>query len=207
MNDIPEFETKRLILRPFGNSDAAEVMRLAGDRAIADTTLNIPHPYEQGMAEEWISTHQDAFDRGQGATFAITLKPEGALVGAISLMGMIKGHRAELGYWIGKPYWNHGYCTEAARVLLRYAFSDLALVRVHACHFTRNPASGRVLQKIGMRHEGCRRQHVKKWDRTEDLEVFGVLMQEWESAASEAMADMPTRAAPHCRRSTSESAG
>ena len=66
MKEIPTLETERLVLRPFGLHDAADVQRLAGDRAIADTTLNIPHPYEDGMAEEWIFKHQDAFDKDQG---------------------------------------------------------------------------------------------------------------------------------------------
>jgi hypothetical protein len=57
MNELPRLGTERLLLRPFALSDAADVLRLAGDRAIADTTLNIPHPYEAGMAEEWIATH------------------------------------------------------------------------------------------------------------------------------------------------------
>jgi len=101
MKTIPKLETARVVLRPFSAADAAEVMRLAGDHAVADTTLHIPHPYLAGMAEEWIATHQAAFDREQGVTLAITRKPDGALVGAISLMGMAKGHQAELGYWIG----------------------------------------------------------------------------------------------------------
>jgi hypothetical protein len=66
MKEIPRLETERLILLPFGTSDAAEVMRLAGDRAIADTTTHIPHPYEAGMAEEWISRHQETFDKNRG---------------------------------------------------------------------------------------------------------------------------------------------
>lgn len=188
MKAMPQLETGRLVLRPFTTADAAEVRRLAGDRAIADTTLNIPHPYEAGMAEAWIGTHQDTFDREQGVTLAITRKPDGVLVGAIGLMGLVKGHQAELGYWIGKPYWSEGYCTEAARVLLRYAFTDLALVRVHATHLTRNPASGRVMQKIGMRHEGCRRHHVKKWDQLEDVELYGILRQDWDEGAGLAVA-------------------
>ena len=177
---MPTLETARLVLRPFSAANAAEVMRLAGDRAVADTTSHIPHPYQAGMAEEWIARHQPAFDREQGVALAITRKPDGALVGAISLMGMAKGHQAELGYWIGKPFWGQGYCTEAARALLRYAFTDLGLVRVHAGHFARNPASGRVMQKIGMHKEGCLRPHVKKWDRLEDLEIYGILKKEWE---------------------------
>lgn len=180
MKKIPIIETARLILRPFDIADAAEVMRLAGDRAIADTTANIPHPYKEGMAEQWIAKHAEIFEKDQGITWAVTRREDGALLGAISLMGMIKGHQAELGYWIGKPYWKEGYCTEAGRAVLRYAFQEVALCRVHASHFTRNPASGRVMQKIGMRHEGCRRRHVMKWGKTDDQELYGILKDEWE---------------------------
>jgi ribosomal-protein-alanine N-acetyltransferase len=120
-------------------------------------------------------------------TWAITLKADSALVGAISLAEMIKGHQAGLAYWIGKPYWNQGYCTEAGQAVLGFAFSDLSLIRIHACHLTRNPASGRVMQKIGMRHEGCRRQHVKKWGEAEDLELYGILKSESDTTANQAM--------------------
>jgi [ribosomal protein S5]-alanine N-acetyltransferase len=181
MKQIPVLETKRLILRPFGLYDAKEVQRLAGERAIAETTLNIPHPYEDGMAEDWISGHREYFDRELGVHFAITRKAGGALLGAISLMGLVKGHQAELGYWIGKPYWNRGFCTEAGEAVVRYAFVILGLVRIHASHFTRNPASGRVMQKLLMKDEGCLRQHVKKWDKLEDLACYGILKDEWES--------------------------
>ena len=184
MNQIPTLETERLVLRPFGLDDAAEVQRLAGDWAVADTTANIPHPYEDGMAGEWITKHQDAFAVGQKVTFAVTRRPDGGLVGAISLMDISEGHQAALGYWIGRPYWNHGFCTEAGRAILRYAFTELALLRVHACHMSRNPASGRVMQKLGMVHEGLRRQHAIRWDRCEDIVLYGILKGEWEEAAS-----------------------
>ena len=156
---------------------------MAGDRLIADTTLRIPHPYPDGMAQEWISTHQPDFDQSKGVTFAIMRKADGSLVGAIGLMDMLAGHQAELGYWIGRPYWNQGFCTEASEAVLRYAFSELGLIRVHCCHFSRNPASGRVLRKLGMRHEGSRRRHVKKRDQFEDLELYGILKEEWKTAA------------------------
>ena len=104
MIGIPSLETERLILHPFRLEDAAEVQHLAGDRSIADTTLNIPHPYMDGMAEEWISKHQPLFNDGKGVTFAITRKADGSLIGAISLMGMVRDHLAELGYWISQPY-------------------------------------------------------------------------------------------------------
>lgn len=180
-------ETERLILRPFGPHDAADVQRLAGDWAIADTTLHIPHPYEDGMAEEWISTHQDEFDQDHGVTFAVTSKPDDSLVGAIGLMSIVTDHQAELGYWVGKPYWNEGFCTEAAEVVLRYAFAELDLLRVHAIHFSRNPASGKVMRKLGMRHEGTRRQHVRRWGKSEDIELYGILKGEWVETANRPM--------------------
>ena len=181
MSHRPTLATERLILRPFQLTDAQDVQRLAGSREIASTTLNIPHPYEDGMAEEWISKHQETFEQGRGVTFAITSRSGGHLIGAISLMGISPGHQAELGYWVGTPYWNQGFCSEASHAVVRYGFQVLGLNRIHACHLTRNPASGRVMQKLGMRHEGCRRQHVQKWELFEDLELYGILRSEWEN--------------------------
>ena len=176
----PELKTERLLLRPFTLADAAVVQRLAGDRDIASTTLNIPHPYEVGMAEGWIGTHQQQFERGESVNFAILLRKDGALIGAISLMNVEQQHEhAELGYWIGRSYWNSGYCTEAAEAVLHYGFATLGLNRIHAYHFGRNPASGQVMKKIGMTHEGCRRQHVKKWGAFEDLEMYAILKHEY----------------------------
>jgi RimJ/RimL family protein N-acetyltransferase len=175
MKERPTIETDRLLLRPFELSDAKDVQRLAGDRAIADTTLNIPHPYEDGVAEEWISTHQPKFEAGELVNFAITLRTSGELIGAIGLSIDQRFERAELGFWIGRLYWNNGYCTEAGRAVFQYGFLVLKLNRIHASHLTRNAASGRVMQKIGMTHEGCARQHTKKWDKFEDLQWYGIL--------------------------------
>ena len=180
MTERPVLKTERLILRPFTLEDAPEVQRLAGDKDIADTTLFIPHPYEDGMAEEWIGKHQDEFDRGEVITFAIVHRKHKFLVGAIGL-SEIKRHdeTASMGYWIGKPYWNQGYCTEAAKAVLKYGFEVLNLNKIHAHHFKRNPASGKIMQKIGMKHEGCLRQHIKKWGKFEDLEAYGILKEEF----------------------------
>ena len=172
---IPRLTTGRLVLRPLTLADAADVQRQAGDRAIAETTATIPHPYPDGAAEAWIGTHADRYARGQSVTFGIERLEDGALVGAIGLEINAEMQRAELGYWIGKPYWNHGYCTEAALAVVRFAFDVLGLRRVFAQHYGRNPASGRVMHKIGMRHEGTLRQHTVKWGTIDDMEVYGVL--------------------------------
>ena len=73
------------------------------------------------------------------------------------------------------PYWGRGYATEAARAVVAYAFDELGLNRVFAFHFTNNPASGRVLQKIGMRHEGTRRAHTRKDGAFLDSESYAIL--------------------------------
>jgi ribosomal-protein-alanine N-acetyltransferase len=184
MSGIPRLETERLLLRPFALADAADVKRLAGEFSIADTTLTIPHPYEDGMAEQWIARHEEDFRAGERAPFAITSRGDGLLLGAISLMRIQSGHQAELGYWIGKPFWNQGFCSEAGREVLNYAFSSLGLIRVYAHHLSRNPASGRVLQKLGFSHEGSRRQTVRKWEKFEDDELYGLLKQDWQQQPS-----------------------
>jgi RimJ/RimL family protein N-acetyltransferase len=175
MLTLPTLTTLRLVLRPFAPADAADVQRMAGRREVADTTLTIPHPYEDGVAERWIASHAGAAAAGERLTLAITLRQTDGLLGAITL-NVRQGHgRAELGYWVGVEHWNRGYCTEAARAMLAHAFDALALHRVHATHLTRNPASGRVMQKLGMRHEGTLREHFRKWDRFEDVAVYGIL--------------------------------
>lgn len=182
MPDRPILRTERLNLRPFRTDDAARVRLLAGDRAVADTTMNIPHPYLDGMAERWIDTHDPLWLEGRSIVFAIAREPDDLLIGAIGLTLNPVHDRAELGYWIGRPFWGHGYCTEAARAVVEYGFHELGLRRIHATHFVRNPASGRVMEKLGMRREGVLRRHVRKWDDFEDLAVCGILREEYGAA-------------------------
>lgn len=174
----PDLITARLRLRPLAAADAVDVRRLAGDFAVAETTLSIPHPYPDGAAEAWIASLAGPEARGQ-VVYAVTERTAGTFFGVVGLVVEPHHLRAELGYWVGVPYWGRGYATEAARAVLEYAFETLALHRVHACHFGRNPASGRVLEKIGMRREGVARAHVRRWERYEDLVLYGALRGEW----------------------------
>lgn len=176
----PTLVTSRLLLRPFTLADAPVVERLVSDFAIADTTLHIPHPYPPGAAEDWIRTHPERFAQGTGISFAIVLRETGELCGAIGLHPEPPHQRAEIGYWLGVPYWNRGIMTEAAAAVIAYGFSELGLNRIFAGHFTRNPASGRVMQKIGMTFEGILREHLRKGDGFEDSANYSILRREWE---------------------------
>jgi RimJ/RimL family protein N-acetyltransferase len=154
------------------------VHKLAAERVIASTTLNIPYPYEEGMAEAWIAAQESAWELGEAATFAITEATEG-FVGVIGLSIEPNHWRAEAGYWVGLPYWGRGYATEALAAIIAFGFRQLDLNRIHATHFTRNPASGRVMIKAGMRFEGCLRQHFLKWGQFEDVASYSILRSEY----------------------------
>lgn len=171
---MPTLETERLVLRPFASTDAPAVQRLAGVREVAETTLTIPHPYPDGAAEVWIEGHARRWDAGEALVLALTEEAEG-LVGAMGLDITLAHRRAKMGYWVGVPFWNRGYATESARAMIGYAFDELGLNRIEAQYLTRNPASAKVMEKLGMRPEGIRRQHLVKWDVAEDVGLCAIL--------------------------------
>ncbi len=176
-DDRPTLRTERLILRPFRREDAPYVRELAGARKVADNTLTIPHPYPEGEAEKWIGGHASAFRAGELVIFAITTAADG-LVGAVGLMLENGSGIAELGYWVGVPYWGRGYATEAAAAVVEYGFRNLALQRIWARAFARNPASSRVLEKIGMAHEGTQRKGLRKNDELLDTQLYAILRED-----------------------------
>lgn len=168
-------QTTRLILRPFQLSDASEVQKMAGDPLVAATTLTIPHPYLDGAAEAWIGQHEDWRIRGVAYPYAIEEKTSKQLVGCVS-MDVSQDHlRAMLGYWVGKEFWNKGYCTEATKRLIQFAFEDLNLRKVCAYHMATNEASGKVMKNAGMKQEGYFHKHVVKKGESLDCVYYGIV--------------------------------
>ena len=168
-------KTPRLTLRPFTIEDAPAVEKLCSAYEIALNTLMIPHPYPPGAAEAWIAKNEEDYAENRIHSFAID---DGEVAGAMGLV--MKGDGiAEIGYWIGMPFWGRGYATEAARAVLRYGFEECQMQRIFAGHFTRNPASGKVMQKIGMTYEGTLRQHAFKWGEYLDVAFYGILKDEY----------------------------
>ncbi len=203
MNQSPILKTKRLLMKLPQLSDALGIQSLVSDKGVASTTRSIPHPYESGMAETWITEQKQAVEQGNLVNFAIFCSPETiaagstavaqptesalvdtpsatTLVGDIGLVREMEHDSAELGYWIGKPFWGLGIATEAADAVVQYGFAQLRLNRIYAHYMARNPASGRVMEKIGMHREGLMRQHVKKWGEYEDVILYGLLREDWE---------------------------
>lgn len=180
----PTFVTEKLTLRPLQLADAPSIQQLAGDKDVASTTLSIPYPYPDGAAESFIMANHERYNRGFGSTFALISNETNELVGCIGMHIVSDYHRAELAYWIGKPYWGQGYATEAARQMLEYGFNELKLNRIWAAAMARNPASSMVMQKIGMKYEGKLIQHIRKWEEYEDLVYYGTTKTEYETAIS-----------------------
>ena len=176
----PTLQTTRLVVRPLSSDDAPTVAKLAGKREIADTTLSIPHPYSEQQAKDWISRHSATASGGKEIVFAIVTRKNIELVGTCGLRDIDCEHgQAEMGFWIAVDCWGRGYATEAAQALLWFGFETLRLNRIYAHHMLRNPASGRVLEKIGMKKEGVLRERVRKWGVFEDVALFAVLRKEW----------------------------
>lgn len=178
----PILRTERLLLQPFRLSDARVVQQLAGDAEVASTTASIPHPYPDGAAEAWISAQPRRYQSSQEVVFAVVRKEDGRLVGSIGLRLIAEEAKGELGYWIGRQYWNRGYATEAARAILAYGFLQLQLVSIYAHYMVRNPASGRVLEKIGMQQKGKLWNYLEKNGVREDCRWYEILRYEWDGS-------------------------
>lgn len=172
---IPSLTTERLQLRAFAAMDADDVAALAGDAAVSRFLLHVPHPYPRPLADEWIASHADAWQRGGSPTWAIERRRDRRLVGCVSLRWMPRHDRAELGYWLGRRHWGRGYGREAAAAAVGFAFERLGAHRVYAQLLGGNDRSAAVLRAIGMAPEGVRREHIKKDGAYHDLHAFAVL--------------------------------
>lgn len=175
MSDRPVITTPRLVLRPFTIEDASDVQRLAGDERVAREIPLIPHPYPDGLAESWIDTHEASEERHGEIIRAITLKDTGAFVGCISLARTGYDHCAELGYWTGVDFWGRGYVTEAAQAFTAWAFEQGRILRIQSHHAMRNPRSGRIMQKVGMRRESVMRGRLHLRGELHDVVTYGML--------------------------------
>ena len=178
-NNYLSLITNRLILRPFTLSDVDLLCLLAGDRRISDMCLNIPYPYSPENGVSWISEHKDAFIEKKAVIFAVCQKDNGDLLGAIALELEKSDKRGEIGYWIGYPYQNKGYATEAVLAMLQYGFRTLSLNRITATTIAWNNVSARILDKTGFQKEGVLRNHVFKKGKFTDIVMWGILQDEF----------------------------
>jgi len=171
---IAVLATERLMLRAPHRDDVKEIVALANDRRIAVNTARIPHPYGVADAEHFIAR---ANKRDGGPCFVITL--DASPIGACGIE--LRADGAELGYWLGVPFWGQGFATEAARAMIDYAFGELDLEALQAGARVSNPASRRVLEKCAFQWTGVRLSRIRAINSAAPIDRFRLDRKLWVS--------------------------
>jgi RimJ/RimL family protein N-acetyltransferase len=178
---IPVLKTERLVLRALCQRDLPAIVQLAGDRRVAENTARIPHPYTAADAEELLASINQ---KGSETVFALEL--DGALIGMSGLDPRTDG--AELGYWLGVPFWGRGYATEAVRAVIDYGFGALGYEVLHSGARVSNPASRRVLEKCGFQWSGVRLCRIRAINSAAPIDRFRLDRRLWASLKAWAQA-------------------
>ncbi|MCG2590908.1 GNAT family N-acetyltransferase [Rhodohalobacter sulfatireducens] len=165
MDSLPVLETDRLRLRMPYVEDIPRMVQYANNEKISNMTLTMPHPYHEKDAIYWINMANKGLEDKNHFIFAICKHTNNLFMGCIGLRLNTRFNRAELGFWIGEPFWNNGYVTEAIGTILEFGFERVGLHKIHASHFVNNPASGKVMSNNGMIKEGELVDHIKKGDK------------------------------------------
>jgi RimJ/RimL family protein N-acetyltransferase len=163
-------------LTEFRRADKATLVESLNDRQIYDCTLRVPYPYTDAHAEEWLELDEQAtLEHGQPVRWAIR-NSEDRLIGAIGFRGLEigKGHRAEIGYWVARPFWGRGIMTAVVRKACEFAFAEWKLTKITAEVFRDNLASAHVLEKCGFELEGHFRKHFLKDGKYIDVKSYAL---------------------------------
>ena len=175
---LPDLETKRLLLRRIRVSDAADVFAYSKDPEVARYVL-CQAQTEFREAKDYCRAMVRQYRTDEPSSWGIVDKGSGHLIGTIGYMDYNSGNRTtEVGYSLARWKWNQGIMTEALREVIRYTFSEMDINRIEAQHETENPASGRVMEKCGMKKEGILRQRLYNKGRFVDVCLYSILRSE-----------------------------
>ncbi|MFT3679527.1 MAG: GNAT family N-acetyltransferase [Ferruginibacter sp.] len=150
MENFPLLYTERILLRKIDIDDVPSLVKYANNKKISDNILNMVYPYQEPDAVFRISYVVQGFKNKTRYVFAIILKSSGEFIGEIGLHLNNDRNAAELGYWVGEPFWNKGIATEAATLVLKFGFEKLGLGIVFATCHAENESSSKVVSKNGM---------------------------------------------------------
>ena len=179
---LPTLETEDLILRRPVMKDAKDIFRYASDPDVARYVLWEPH---RSLSEtrSFVRYLRSRIRAGYPSSWVVVLKETGTVIGTIGFIWYSDENRsAELGYSFSREYWNHGYATQALQAVIDSVFRSLPVNRLEAQHDVRNPASGRVMEKCGLRKEGILRNRILNKGEYVDAALYALLRSDWENA-------------------------
>lgn len=180
MEEFPVIQTERLRLRELMARDITRIVQYANNPKIVEMTLSMPFPYEEKDAVSWLAEANQGFSKQTHYIFAICQLQANEFLGGIGIEVKKRFNRAEMGFWLGEPFWNSGYITEAVAAVLEFGFNDLELNKIIAFHMDKNPASGRVMTKNGMIKEGELVEHIRKDEEYIDVIQYRLTKQEFD---------------------------
>ena len=172
--DNESLETNRLLLRKAIKSDAAGVFECGGD---AETVEHLD--WEGVQSEEEALNAIIEYNWSRPGIWVIEHKEDKKYIGAIDIRIEPENESSSFGYMLNRNYWGKGYMTEALSEILRLCFEELDLNRVWSCHYTGNEASGKVMQKCGMKYEGVSEQERKIKGVFRDVVRYGITKKQW----------------------------
>jgi 8-oxo-dGTP diphosphatase len=179
MAEVLILDCDRIALRPLRRSDAPSIAALAGDKSVATRTASIPYPYTLEDAQAWVDQRLESDIHDHEIVLVLERRTDGALLGAAGLILRDGGDPPSVGFWLGRPFWNQGYMTEAVRRLLDYAFDELGADAVWAEAFPDNAASIRVQEKLGMTYVGRAVQAAPARGGDREVEVREIRRESW----------------------------
>lgn len=167
-------EGERILLRPMTLKDAEDMYEYASD----DETVRFVFEKHTNL-EETRKNIANYFMKEPLGKYAIELKETGKMIGTIDLRLKSGTNSAEIGYTLNKNYWKNGYITEAGKLIIALGFEKMGLERIYACYDIENPASGKVMERLGMTYEGTLRKNRIHKKRDVDDVYYSILKQDY----------------------------
>lgn len=172
---LPDIVTPRLLLRRMTMADAQDMYAYSSDPEVARHVLWDTHR-SVGESRAYLRYILRQYRLNEPSSWGIELRETGHLIGTIGFMWWNRENRsAEVGYSLARAQWNQGLMSEALREVILFGFEEMQLHRVEAQHETTNPASGRVMQKVGMREEGILRGRLYNKGKFVDVALYAIL--------------------------------
>ena len=173
---LPTIVTKRLIMRPLTKEDGPNYVLGISDIEVCNSLSTYPYPYTIEDYNQFYAQTLDQFSKKEAIVLALALNAEpNMLIGRLILRLNPKNENAEAGYWLRRSDWNKGYMTEALKGLIDYGFNALHFHKISGCHYEFNKASAKVMQKCGMIKEMTKIDHVKRFDKYQNLVCYGII--------------------------------